>query len=380
MFKKLVQFDGLSFKSKPHSLQTRQDDSISIIAEDSTSSGSFAYNWLGTDSISNVDANYKTFAKNVAKQFARKDYKLREISPPYYLGSISQRLHYDSQGYEARPVSKNDRLCLTELDKLRRNTAIEEKRYDNDSLKRRALGTAKPSLENISRNISPLPKLRSSLLSRKSQDTTWSRRILQVRYEKILCGMNDVLSQVCGGPLEKVVNYDQCSSAVLEIHFVYPSHAHNFYNYTNSTGFFVVNGHKLLVDWVPCPEHPVVRKCLMHNIKVCGARRCLVFSKEVPGKPVRRLNSIYYPSPTLNYSPDLCIETIKRDFSDLATLVGISSNISSKLSFSLHFSDIESAIFAKSECEKEGTNLHARYKSWSIQYGKDPSERACMVI
>lgn len=375
-----MQFDGLSFKSKPHSLQTRQEDEAPILAEDSTSSGSFAYSWLGADSISKVDANYKKLAKNFARQFARKDYKLSELPPAHCLTSISQKFHYDGQKYEARSVSRNDRFYLAELDKFRKHSDIEEKRHGNDSLKRRALITTKPSLQNISRNIYPLPKQRSSLLSGKSQDITWSRRILQVKYEKILCGMNDVLSQVCGGPLEKVVKYDQCTSEVLEIHFIYPSHAHKFYNYTNTTGFFVVNGHKLRVDWVPCPEHAIVKKSLMHDVKVYGARRCLIFSKEIPGKPLRRLNSIYYPSPTLNYSPDLCIETIKRNFSDFGALVGITSIISSKLSFSLHFFDIESAIFAKSECEEEGTDLHAKYKSWSIQYGKDPTEKTCMVI
>ncbi|KAI5952296.1 hypothetical protein KGF54_003162 [Candida jiufengensis] len=244
-------------------------------------------------------------------------------------------------------------------------------------------------------------------------------------------GVNSVIQQVCGGPLEKII---KLPNNKLEIYFIFPQQAKQFYQYGKNTGLLIVNGIKLKVDWsdqeflnnhgyistttinedienydgfilgcsnndnaivgginktsitqpfsniVSPPMNYTLPKSLYNEIISNGCRRCLIISKIVIGKKIRQGDKMFYPEPEIHYSKNLQIQDIKMDFEPFGEIMDIGSVISRKLSFSVFYYDIRSAIKAKNEFEKIGSKLSDKYKDWSIWYGKDITDRACFVL
>lgn len=248
-----------------------------------------------------------------------------------------------------------------------------------------------------------------------------------------------ILQQVCGGPLEKIV---RLPGNKIELHFIFPLQAKLFHNFGRKNSLFKVNGISLNVAWsdrefcgdaetgveerlvrgvvgvesqrLDCGEeathglecnlyrstqnglkpelspssaaanmalgHFTLPKWLSHEIVMNGCRRCLIISQVVAGKKLRTSDKMFYPEPEVHYSQDLHIYNLRRDFKQFGEIVDIGSVISRKLSFSVFYWDIRSAIKAKTEFERTGSSLNLKYKDWNIWYGKDITDRACFVL
>ncbi|KAI5965356.1 uncharacterized protein KGF55_001577 [Candida pseudojiufengensis] len=267
-------------------------------------------------------------------------------------------------------------------------------------------------------------------LQQQAQQHTFNeniRRCIIVSNLDQSMGVNSVIQQVCGGPLEKVI---KLPNNQLELYFIFPQQAKQFYQYGKSTGLLIVNGIKLKVEWsdqefysnngyinqnmnedienyngvpnnnsnvmiaginkssitqpfsniVSPPMNYTLPKFLYNEIISNGCRRCLIISKIIVGKKIRQGDKMFYPEPEIHYSKNLQIQDIKNDFQPFGEIMDIGSVISRKLSFSVFYFDIRSAILAKTEFEKNGSELSDKYKDWSIWYGKDITDRACFVL
>lgn len=213
------------------------------------------------------------------------------------------------------------------------------------------------------------------------------KRVIVVSNIPKKTGVNGVLSQVCGGPLERVIFYENAIRPRMELYFIFPEHAVKFYNFGRNTGQLIVNGTRLVLEWADRTNtdnlgthHPLVPRYLLHHIVKNSSRRCLIFAKMVVGKTIKNDRSLHYPNPTKNFSKNLDIRQVRHDFSNFGHITQIGSIISRKLCFSLHFSDIRYAILAKSECEKPGSVMNAKYEGWKIWYGRDITDTPCFPL
>ncbi|CCG25902.1 hypothetical protein CORT_0C05280 [Candida orthopsilosis Co 90-125] len=276
--------------------------------------------------------------------------------------------------------------------------------------------TGNPSLENMGQQRlgERTDKLGKVFNRRKHQHRNMedgTKRCVVLSNLDSTMGMNSVIQQVCGGPLEKVV---RISNHRVKLYFIFPQQAKQFYQYGNATGLLKVNGTRLEVSWgddeyheesekkaedienygfalgnFKCKPsskgsvldpHLTLPRALYNDILTNGCRRCLIVSKMIVGKKIRPGDKTFYPEPEIHYSQDLQIQNIREDFEPFGEVMDIGSVISRKLSFSVFYYDIRSAIKAKSEFETIGTDLHHKYKDWAIWYGKDITDRACFVL
>ena len=112
-----------------------------------------------------------------------------------------------------------------------------------------------------------------------SPDST--NRILFFKGVPAYVGVNDVVAQACGGPLEKVVVHptmfggtgEEADDNTIEFHFVEAEHARNFYHYSR-TGRYIVNGQPFCPQWFFQGSDPIDPEVMVH-ISTEGARRVL---------------------------------------------------------------------------------------------------------
>jgi hypothetical protein len=272
---------------------------------------------------------------------------------------------------ETAPILKHKTCNSADLLRLK-------KMYlDTDTLSKvvplRVLGSSKKSLDNFSENKS----------QKSTPPTNSFRRIIIVKNIVPNSGVTSILNQVYGGPLERLVYNANKKSSSLELFFVYPEDAKRFLEF-GSSGMLVVNGRHLKLEWAGRSNsdlfdkiHPTVSKQLLREIEHYGSRRCLIFSKPVPGKIVRSDKKLFYPNPKVHFSRELDIEKIKQDFTAFGDIINVGPVISRKLCFSIQYTDIRSAIMAKRDCESEGSDMNIKYGSWSIWYGTDTADKPC---
>ncbi|CAI5758725.1 unnamed protein product [Candida verbasci] len=251
-----------------------------------------------------------------------------------------------------------------------RSTDLEEKAMTFSTSRRSNLFPLRnnPSLENI--------KKVSSRSSKKGSFEPSNRCVVITNITSSM-GINSVIQQVCGGPLEKIVRH----SNSLEIYFIFPEHAKQFYMYGKNSGLLIVNGLKLKVQWLLDDENnQIISPNLLSQILHNGCRRCLIISKVIPNKKIRTGDKMFYPEPEIHYSSYLNVSEIRSDFNKFGEIMDIGSVISRKLCFSVFYYDIKHAINAKNEFELIGSELNLKYKDWSIWYGKDITDRACFAL
>lgn len=398
MFKKLAPIEALSV-NKPSSqnrlLLTNQKESP-LLDNDSRSSRMNSLTSVWTDNTypdKSEKVGIRRLARACTKSFLLWNSEaLNSDGERSDLGCRYSRNGYLSEHSKTFLDSDYRKLAHTEkihehdleLHRLRRLhfNGYESKAKTLGIQQRKALGNSKPSLENIARDGKTLIKG-----SRKSLDSLHTRRIIVIRNLLTACGVKSTLSQVCGGPLERIVFHEHKKGSEIELYFLFPEHARKFYEFGSNTGLLVLNGTHLTVEWANKTNvqglehiHPTIPNYLKHEVDYFGARRCLIFSKSVPEKSNRHSQVMHYPSPRTHLSKDLNIEEIEKDFAAFGEIVEIASVISRKLCFCLHFADIRSAIIIKKECETEGSTLNAKYNAWSIWYGKDPTDKPCLTI
>lgn len=274
---------------------------------------------------------------------------------------------------------KNIDIPYTQNTRPRKDT-INHKPSSNELTKRSFLAVADQNR----------PSLPSSYRKRKSfktlgEDALNCRRIIIIKQLPKNSSLNGIINRICGGPLERIVFHENREDPSVELYFIFPKDAQAFFDYGN-TGLFIYNGSRMVLEWANETNtedisliHPKLLTPLSNQI-TNGARRSLLFVKSVPNKMIQHRRSLYYPDPENNYSKDFNIKLILRDFASLGNVIDVSPIISTKLSFCIHFSDIRSAIAIKRQCETEGTKLHQKYRSWSIHFVKDVTDKPCLQV
>lgn len=229
-------------------------------------------------------------------------------------------------------------------------------------------------------NLEPLESTNSTSKTRKSsQPPLDCLRAVALTGKFVTGNIPQILAQMCGGGLEKVV-YDG-KKPLLQVHFLKRQAAENFFNYAQ-TGLFIVNGRKLKCKWLHELSHSPRPKALpdyvTYEIKCNGASRVLVLARVVSVPAV--LSDIpRRPQPEKHFQ-ELNVEQVKWDLVQLGGIVDVVPLISRKVGIAVHFSDIRSAVLAMRAIKLKSSILHSKYYSWEVKYGKDPVDKPCFAV
>lgn len=210
-----------------------------------------------------------------------------------------------------------------------------------------------------------------------------SQRVLVI-YCKKKVDLRLLLEQVRGGPLEKVYERKVKNSNIIELHFLRPQDAQDFYKYCVNTPFFLVNGSHLWVEWDKSCSKLVSRPMLippyvLNQVSLHGASRCLQITKCMFGKHSKRIGShLFYPHPPRNYLYEhLDIEELKKQLAQYGLLIHVSPMVSVNVSFLVHYADIRSAILLKKDVEIAGTQANKSFATFTVSYFQDPCGQKC---
>lgn len=216
-----------------------------------------------------------------------------------------------------------------------------------------------------------------------------SSEISTAKSDRILCfdklsasvGLNSVISQLYGGPLEKVVyvSDDDSNIRIIQAHFFQAKDARAFYNFTK-TGRFLVNGQVYYPHWANAGIANIytLPKMIHDEMVYNGARRCLTLTR----KPNSLTNSeVGTKLKHYNVQLNMSIDKIKKDFSKYGLIIAVCPLIAPTVSISIQFADVRCAIRTKKLFERQIDGVLAKnYSGWSISYGKDPTDRKCPTI
>lgn len=225
-------------------------------------------------------------------------------------------------------------------------------------------------------------------------------------------GLNSILSQVCGGALERVVTVPEDSSnpRIVQLHFFQAQDAAAFFEYTMS-GRFLINGAAYRPRWGNASLAAVYSfpKIVFDEMVYSNARRCICLTmrhRDVAtaaavaqaqaratdpskgaangdGANTTAIASTSRVRPMIssrNVAMDVSLDTIHRDFSRFGPILSITPLIFNHVNISIQFADTRHAIRAKKSFErKSDAALGMRYSGWAVSYGKDPTDRRVPV-
>lgn len=193
-----------------------------------------------------------------------------------------------------------------------------------------------------------------------------------------------VVAGICGGALEKIVYYDKMKPE-LEVYFLSPGSAAKFYEYATTSGLFNVNGNRVKVSWAENTDgskgHAPIPVYLAEEVEAFHASRVITFSKATKTKTSKvTLSKRIHPKATDHFVKDFNVESIKWDLVQFGGIVEVTPVVSRKLSVSIQFTDIRSAILVMHAMEQKTSMLHSKYSLWTARYGKDPADRPCLCL
>lgn len=205
-----------------------------------------------------------------------------------------------------------------------------------------------------------------------------------------------VVSFVRGGPLERISNFipripdfqehlKNRSFPDLQLYVEFLTHkdACQFLIYVNRTSLLKVTGQSIRAHWAKestrFKEKPIDPR-VENEVKRHGASRVIILSHHIPGKtPVDRALRQKYPNPVENFSSFNC-NALKVDFGQFGEIVEVLPVISPKVSVSIQFADIRSAILVMNTVTKQNTVLNAKYSLWKVKYARDVTNKPCYSI
>ncbi|SCV05809.1 LANO_0H15654g1_1 [Lachancea nothofagi CBS 11611] len=205
-------------------------------------------------------------------------------------------------------------------------------------------------------------------------------------------GLQSLISQVYGGPLEKInLCNDPHNLSVIngvQLHFASSQAAKSFMLY-GQTNHLNINGHILKPEWALKHNSDLfdVNREMMkvsaneNNVKESldglGVRRCLIVKKT--GHSNHSRSRHVYSS-----RQSLCqfdVKELRKDFEEFGKIVEITPMISRKLCVSISFFDTRSAMSVLESYEKPNSYMNLKYnRDWSITYGRDVTDRPCYMI
>ncbi|CUS20406.1 LAQU0S01e05886g1_1 [Lachancea quebecensis] len=217
---------------------------------------------------------------------------------------------------------------------------------------------------------------------------TGEERVVQILELPQGVGIQSLLSQVYGGPLEKVhVSKDSRDTLTkgVQLHFLFNEDAKSFISYGLSNNFRI-NGFIVKPQWAPkstCSLSNMnfgeVKDMVTTNASTgrqegTRTRRCIVVKKTGCTKSPRsrQLHSNRQSLCSFDF------KDLRKDFEQFGEIAEISPMISRKLCVSVSFYDIRSAINALESFEKPDSFMHKKYnQDWTMAYGRDTTDRAC---
>lgn len=240
----------------------------------------------------------------------------------------------------------------------------------------------------------------------------FGKRVVRFKNFPFNVSVKAVVSQICGGPLEKVEIISKpgmlCPSDLengkfplrnccLDIWFLSPDEANRFMTFTR-TGLFLVNGHNFQPEWAPAhnqnrqrinysdlnsikysyPFHDAAPTSISDEMIINQARRCIIMKKLI-AKRGNKSSKHHYTDPLENFSR-MNFEAMKKDFLQFGAVLEFYPVVSKKLCFIVHFFEVKSAIDAKHSFDDELSNFHEKWRGWTIWYGADPSEKPCIDV
>lgn len=242
-------------------------------------------------------------------------------------------------------------------------------------------------------------------------------RVVALTNINIKMSMANLLTQIYGGPLEKIEihkrdtyqtvtpplifkshrstniptdwsNFDVC------LYFHKPEDAQDFYDYSK-TGMFLINGAHLDTHWVHYEEEigdeeEILDKMENRNEK---ARRVLVFKKPVANKRHRTAyERRHWPDPYSHFTKNFNYDQVSNDFEKYGGLVEVMPVISRKTCFGVQFLDVRTALRVKQiiqensednyrfgDSKKIDIALHDKYKDWYVWFGSDPCDKSVVL-
>ncbi|SCU95541.1 LAME_0F12530g1_1 [Lachancea meyersii CBS 8951] len=217
-----------------------------------------------------------------------------------------------------------------------------------------------------------------------------SNKVLQLCNLPKNCGLQSVLSQVAGGPLERVDviidPYDLSAITAVRLEFISAQCAQSFMRHGQARNL-QINGHVLKPEWAPrlrsdhlnmsvvTGEEQMHDKVLNKKCDGSTPRRCIIIKKTGHKEHLRSRQMV---------SRKLChfdVAELKRDFADFGEIAEVTPMISRKLCVSISYFDIRSAIDVMASYENPNTYMNKKYsREWSINYGRDTTERPCYMM
>ena len=192
-------------------------------------------------------------------------------------------------------------------------------------------------------------------------------------------GVGSILSQVCGGPLARIREYKNESDnklEELELSFITSEDALSFMRY-GRTYLFRVNGVHLTPHWAGSID---IVSAMFDGVSpedysdVC---RCLVLKKYL----VCNVKAKHSGLPKDSLLENVDVNEIRKDFGEFGEILEVAPIVSRKLCISIHFYSVESAIKSMFEYEDPSTFIHKKYfKTWAAWYGKDVTDRPCVLL
>lgn len=260
-------------------------------------------------------------------------------------------------------------------------------------------GTKKAVRET--KDVSSLP---APLIPKVSEGSSKGAKVCKEVHRRLVClsgipkgsSLAAVVSFVRGGALERVSNFfpripdfkervERDSVPDLQVYLEFITHkgACRFLAYVNRTALLKITGQSISAQWAKeisrFKERPI-EPHIDNEVKQYGASRVLILSHHIAGKtPVEKALKQKYPNPMENFSSFNC-NALKVDFGQFGEIVEVLPMISPKLSVSIQFADIRSAIVVMNTVTKHNTVLNAKYSLWKVKYARDVTNKPCYSI
>lgn len=172
--------------------------------------------------------------------------------------------------------------------------------------------------------------------------------------------LQTVLSQVCGGPLERAAMVDD----VVVLHFIHFQAAERFHAYACS-GQFVVCGRRIYFD--PPEINIVPRDEAYERCTLNGARRTLKISRSVRSCECKLLYS------------RINLDELKTTFSVTGKIIAVQPMFCKmEVAFMIAYEEVLGAIRAKRLFDRNA-ELFKNFKEWELDFTRDPTDRPCFL-
>lgn len=209
------------------------------------------------------------------------------------------------------------------------------------------------------------------------------RRIVSLSGMTPSTSLAAVVGAVCGGALEKVTHSPETQR--VDVHFLRALDADNFVRYATLALFTGVNGTVLRVAWAPNSRglktgHSPVPRYITEEVESYHASRTITLSRSVVKTPSKVAAKRRYPDALENFTATFNVDALRWDFAQFGVIIEVTPMVSSKLSVSVQFADIRSAVLAMHTLRQRGSLMHLKYARWTSKFVRDATQRPCLCV